>query len=103
MSMAIGYTQGVVKIKRKIVQHGPSTLIISLPSNWVKQNGIKKGDELDVKEEGKTLIVSVDTVATNYSLTEDISGLKPFLVTRFLGRAYQKGYDKIYLTHNNVE
>src|SRR3989344_3304750 len=93
----------VVQIKRKIVQHGPSTLIISLPSNWVKQNGVRKGDELDVKEEGKTLIIGVDKVATNYSLTEDISGLSPYLVTRFLGRAYQKGYDRLYLIHNNVE
>lgn len=78
-------------------------MIISLPSNWVKQNGIRKGDELDVKEEGKTLIIGVDKVAINYSLTEDISNLKPFLVTRLLGRIYQKGYDKIFLTHNSLE
>src|SRR3989344_1967050 len=90
-------------MKRKIVQHGSSTLIVSLPANWVKQNGIKKGDELDVSEEGKTLVIGADKVATNYSLTEDISKLKPFLVTRFLGRVYQKGYDKVFLVHNSPE
>ena len=93
----------MVTIKRKIIQHGPSTLIVSLPSNWVKQNGIKKGDELDVREEGKTLIIGVDKVTTNLTLTQDVSTLKPFLVTRFLARAYQKGYDRIHLTHNNPE
>lgn len=93
----------MIKIKRKIVQHGPSTLIISLPSNWVKQNGVKKGDELDVKEEGKTLVVGVDKITTNSALTQDITGMRPFLVTRFLARSYQKGYDKIYLEHDSLE
>ncbi|HLG23831.1 MAG TPA: phosphate uptake regulator PhoU [Candidatus Nanoarchaeia archaeon] len=93
----------MVKIKRKIVQHGPSTLIISLPSQWVKQHGVRKGDELDVKEQDKTLIISVDKVIADYSLTQDISGFNSFLLTRFLGRSYQKGYDKLYLIHNNPE
>ena len=91
------------QMKRKIIQHGPSTLIISLPSTWVKQNGIKKGDELDVKEEGKTLIVGAVKANTQFLLSEDISKFKPFLVTRLLVRAYQKGYDRVHLTHNDVD
>ncbi|HLG23568.1 MAG TPA: phosphate uptake regulator PhoU [Candidatus Nanoarchaeia archaeon] len=90
-------------MKRKIVQHGPSTLIISLPSQWVKQNNIKKGDELDVKEDGATLSIGVEASRSNYSMTQDVSKLKPYLVKQFLARAYQKGYDSIYITHNSVE
>ena len=94
---------GVRTMKRKVVQHGPSTLIISLPSNWIKQNYIKKGDELEVKEEGKTIIVSKDDIVKDNSLTKDISTFDPMLVNTFLVRAYQKGYDKIHLIHNNLD
>lgn len=90
-------------MKRKIVQHGPSTLIVSLPSIWVKQHNIKKGDELDVREEGKTLIIGVEENTINYSIREDISSLKPYLISQFLSRAYQKGYDSIYLVHNSLD
>jgi phosphate uptake regulator len=90
-------------MKRKVVQHGPSTLIISLPSNWIKKNDVSKGDELEVKEEGKTLTVSKDEILQDSSITKDVSNFDPLLVNTFLVRAYQKGYDKINLIHNNVE
>jgi len=90
-------------MKRKVVQHGPSTLIISLPSNWIKKNEVNKGDELEVKEEGKTLIVSKDEILQDKSITKDVSSFDPALVNTFLVRAYQKGYDKINLIHNDLE
>jgi len=90
-------------MKRKVVQHGPSTLIISLPSNWIKHNKVKKGDELDIKEEGKTIIVSKGDIQTENSITQDVSNFDPLLVNTFLVRAYQKGYDKILLIHNSPE
>ena len=33
-------------MQRKVIQQGPSTLMVSLPSKWVKENNIKKGEEL---------------------------------------------------------
>ena len=89
-------------MKRKVVQHGPSTLIVSLPSKWVKDHGIKKGDELDVDEQDKILLISAGKFVANHTLTQDVSGLQPFLLTRFLARSYQKGYDKIMLIHNDM-
>ena len=35
-------------MQRKVIQQGPSTLMVSLPSKWVKENNIKKGEELTV-------------------------------------------------------
>ena len=90
-------------MRRKVVQHGPSTLIISLPSGWIKKNNVKKGDELEVKEEGKTIIVSTGDILQDSSITKDVSAFDPLLVNTFLVRAYQKGYDKIHLIHNNLE
>jgi len=89
-------------MKRRVVQHGPSTLIISLPSNWIKQNNVNRGDELDIKENNKTLAITASNHVSNKSLTQNISGLEPALVKTFLARIYQKGYDKAYLVHNNI-
>ena len=35
-------------MKRKVVQQGPSTLMVSLPAKWAKRLGIKKGDEINI-------------------------------------------------------
>ena len=43
-------------MKRKVVQHGPSSLIVSLPNEWIKKNKIKKGDNLDVNIIGKSIL-----------------------------------------------
>ena len=90
-------------MKRKIVQHGPSTLIISLPSAWVKLHNVRKGDELDVREEGKDLIIGSSTNNFDYSMSGDVSAFQPYLIDQFLSRAYQKGYDGIRLVHNSPE
>ena len=36
-------------MKRKVVKQGKSTLMISLPSKWVKDNNINRGDEIDLQ------------------------------------------------------
>jgi|GEM_PF-2041365 len=88
-------------MKRKVVQHGPSTLIISLPSGWIKKNNVKSGDELDVGEQDKTLVIASNINTSIKSITQNISSLDPFLVKTFLARIYQKGYDLAYLIHND--
>ena len=44
-------------MKRKAIQLANQTLVISMPSKWVKEQGIKKGDEIDVEEKGKRLMI----------------------------------------------
>jgi phosphate uptake regulator len=95
------YVTGVIHMKRKVVQHGPSTLIISLPSNWIKQNNVKRGDELDVGEQDAMLVIESGSNVSTRSMTQNISTLDPYLVKTFLARIYQKGYDRAYIVHNN--
>lgn len=90
-------------MKRKVVKHGPSTFIISLPLEWVRKYGIEKGNELDVSVNGKVVSISSGEITKSLELSMDISGMAPRLVDRFLSRAYQKGYDRLYLIHNDVE
>ena len=47
-------------MKRKVVLHGPSTLTISLPYSWIRKFNIKKGQELNVEECGKELVIKIE-------------------------------------------
>ena len=42
-------------MQRKVNQIGPSTLMVSLPSKWAKRYNVRKGDSVEVTEEGKSL------------------------------------------------
>lgn len=90
-------------MKRKVVKHGPSTFIISLPSRWVKKYGIKKGEELDVTEDANSVVISKEAPQKRFELNADVTGLRPKLVDRFLARSYQKGADQIKITHNDID
>ena len=70
-------------MKRKVVKHGPSTLIISIPSGWAKKYSVKQGDELDVDEQGSRLIIDNKGEKQLPEINMDISGLKPKMIRRF--------------------
>ena len=71
-------------MRRKIVQHGPATLTLSLPSGWAKKWGIKKGSELEVEELGKELRIKVDkTPATNEKKEFDLGNFYGEFLFRF--------------------
>lgn len=90
-------------MKRKVIQIADSTQLVSLPRKWALHHGIKKGDELDVEEQGNRIIVSTEKGPTVDELNVDLSGLTPQLVDRFIARSYQKGYDKIKVRFDNPE
>ena len=45
---------------RKVIQIADSTQLISLPRKWALQHGIKKGDELEVEEKGRKIVISTE-------------------------------------------
>ncbi len=93
----------MVKIRRKVIQIANSTQLISLPRKWSIEQGIKKGDELDVDIEGDRIIVRSTTSPSLSEITVDVSGLIPRLADRFIARAYQKGYDEITINFDEAE
>ncbi len=83
-------------MKRKVVLHGPSTLTVSLPSLWAKKFGIKKGDELDVVEEGGELRIGIKDASlreTKKFILGDFKRVGQSCVTS----AYRQGYGGITL------
>lgn len=87
-------SSGVHAMKRKIVQHGSSSLTITLPIKWAEKFGLKKGVELNVEDDGKKLIISADPIAQEkkkvFSATE-----YGIFTKNNLSHLYQLGYDEI--------
>lgn len=88
-------------MKRKVIKHGPSTFIISLPSTWCKKNNIKKGDELDVDEEEGHLTISTEQIIQRDLIDIDISSLDRSSLMYVIRCLYKKGYEEIILRFDN--
>lgn len=89
-------------MRRKVARIGPSTLMISLPSKWVKANQIKKGDEVEVREEGGNLTLVVHEKKPPISQAKvDISHLSYRMVWIVLQSVYRGGADEIEISFKN--
>ena len=64
---------------RKLIEFGKSSYVISVPRQWVRENGLKKGDIISLEETGGGLIIlpkSKETPAEKKSIkisTEDMN------------------------------
>tara|TARA_Y100000310_G_scaffold251715_1_gene258288 strand:+ start:7503 stop:8474 length:972 start_codon:yes stop_codon:yes gene_type:complete len=100
--VSINYIVGV-KMKRKIIQIANSTQLVSLPKKWCTKYGIMKGEEIEVRENGNSIVIHSDKGTLVDQIKVNVGDLTPRLVDRFLARSYQKGYDKIVLGYKTEE
>lgn len=87
-------------MKRKIVQHGCSSLTITLPYSWVNKFNLKKGDEIDVSENGSSLIISTETEQSTNKKEVDTTQFGYFTKNN-LAHLYQLGYDEIEIRYDD--
>ena len=90
------------KMRRRVIQIAESTQLISLPRKWALRYGIKKGEELEVEEQGNKLLVSSGHDAGGKKTVLDVRG-QPKLKRRSICAAYLKGYDEIEILYSNPE
>jgi len=89
-------------MKRRVIQIADSTQLVSLPRKWAIQRGIKKGDELEVKEEGNRVIVSTEKGNDLGSIEVDITDLDRDSLMFLIRCLYYKGYDMIKVKFNKA-
>jgi len=92
-------------VKRKVIKLGKNSLLVSLPSTWVKQHGISKGDEISLDEKEGKLVLSSASTPQGTKATIDITNLNP-IIKRALGALYKKGYDEFtvhFSDHDELE
>lgn len=85
-------------MKRKVIQIANSTQLISLPRKWAQRYGVNKGDELNVEEVGKTLLLSTETLAGPKKIEIDVTGLDRTSILYYLEALYKTGFDEIVVT-----
>lgn len=64
----------MAKVGRKVIQIANSTQLISLPRKWTQKYGVKKGDELEVVEDGSKVIISTEKGQESGNIEVDITG-----------------------------
>ena len=87
-------------MKRKVIQIANSTQLISLPRKWSQKYGIKKGDEIEVEENGNKLIISNDKGIEHGGIEIDLTGLDRTTILYYIQSLYRVGYDEIKITFN---
>lgn len=89
-------------MKRKVIQLAGKTLVVSLPSKWTRRYGVCKGDEVEVEERGRQIVLSTDSESENERISIDVSGLDDEVVRRWLLPSLHKsGYDEIEIKYDN--
>lgn len=90
------------RMKRRVVQQGPATLMISLPSKWVKENNIAKGNEVELTEEKGKLIITLDGPTEQPQKKEVDTATMGIFNEYFVNYFYQKGYDEVLIRSSDA-
>ena len=87
--------------KRRIVKLGTATLVVSLPSKWTKKFDLKQGDELNIEEQEKALVISTEKEFGVEKASLDITKLNEFFVGRALSAIHKSGYDEVEIHYED--
>ncbi len=95
-------------MKRKVIKQGHNALTITLPSKWIKKNKINKDSEVDIVDQGKKLLVSIEKTEEIRKATIKIKNVDRFLkhypynyFLRSIDVLYRLGYDEIEIIFDN--
>jgi phosphate uptake regulator len=81
-------------MKRKLVKQGNNALTISLPYRWIEKFDLQKGDYINIFEQNKDLLISIDKHTNKKTKKIEISLKKPFF-KRYVRSSYVLGYDEV--------
>jgi len=91
-------------MKRKVNLVGNSTLTVSLPSQFIKNNDINKGDELDIELDGNKIIYSIgNNQQEDKEITINLDNQSLYSLFRYLTIIYRMNYKKVILTFSKPE
>ncbi len=82
-------------MRRKVSRIGPATLMVSLPSKWVKKYGVKKGDEMELIEKEHQLIFQTNSTMEVKRLTINFNNSFIWIMKWLMNIIYKLGYDEI--------
>lgn len=88
-------------MKRRIIKLGRATYVMSLPSRWIRQSNLEKGDYLEVEEKDGDLILSTSKLPQRTEVTLDLHMFNERTIRNVLNQTYRKGFDIIRLKYSS--
>ncbi len=83
-------------MKRKLIQHGASSLTVVLPRKWIKKNNLSKGGEVDIEVAENNLIIGTETRYPARTLSINVKGMK-YTLRKTVADCYKAGYDDVHI------
>lgn len=91
-------------MKRKLVQQGASTLMISLPSKWIKERQLEKGSEVSIEPSESNLVISATEGKTaKKQVSIELPKLIESSIRTLITNTYRKGYDIINVAFSSEQ
>ncbi|HME87388.1 MAG TPA: AbrB/MazE/SpoVT family DNA-binding domain-containing protein [Candidatus Nanoarchaeia archaeon] len=87
-------------MKRSVIQLAGRTLLVSLPAKWVDANGVKKGDELELVEDGHKITINTEAKSAIETATLDADSVGE-QIQRYVFALYKKGIDEIKINYSD--
>ncbi len=88
-------------MQRKLVQQGASTLMVSLPRTWIKEQGLARGKIVDVSQESGAIVVRASGSARVRETAINLSGEDESLIRTLITNTYRTGIDKTTVTFDS--
>ena len=83
-------------MKRRVIKQGHNTLTITLPSKWVKELNIRAGDEIELIEKNKSILLTSEKHNGEVKRAEfDITDMDIPTIWKHFMSVYREGYDEI--------
>jgi len=93
--------RGII-MKRKVIQIAESTQLVSLPRQWAKAHNIKRGDEIDVQEDGDRIVINANNAPAVEKEQLDVTELNG-MIARCIHALYKRGTDELKITFKDPE
>ncbi|MBP7708569.1 hypothetical protein KA107_02695 [Candidatus Pacearchaeota archaeon] len=88
-------------MKRKLVKQGAATMMVSLPTKWIKENKLEKGDEVELYESENKLVISRESQKMNKETEITITTPIKTAVQVMITNAYRADYNKIKINYKD--
>jgi phosphate uptake regulator len=91
-------------MRRKLTPHGPSSMTVSLPPSWIRQNNLHKGEELEVIEEENHILIKPVTAAQDIKVSQvSYIGIDKETCEDMILALHKKGFDEIKILIDDSE
>lgn len=88
-------------MERRLVKQGISTLMVSLPSKWIKNFKLGKGSLVNIEESGSNLMVSAGAIDTISETSIKLTQYTESSIRTAIVNAYRSGFDRISIAVPN--